>query len=190
MPELAPAISLNLRKRRPHIRYLAGKVSYSNSFFPNFTKKWERLPTKFMGLQINEFKSLWKQDFAPSRYKFLSRGSKLGNKLLTRIRVGRSYLKSHSYSIGLAPTPYCSCDNVTTESPLHYFINCPLYNEERHTMLNTFEQFIRNFSNFSKAKKLDTILFGIDRDNPEIFSTNVSLQFAAQKFILQTKRFI
>jgi hypothetical protein len=189
MPALAPPIRHELRKRRPHIRYPAGKVGFSKSFFPNFTKKWENLPQKFMGLQIDEFKKLWKLDFAPSRYKYLSRGSKLGNKLLTRIRVGRSFLKSHSFSIGLADTPYCSCDNTTTESSLHYFIYCPLYTEERQTMINTFKHFIRTFSNFPKAKQLETILFGIDKDNPEIFTTNVSLQYAVQKFILQTKRF-
>ena len=142
-----------------------------------------------MGLQIEDFKNLWKLDFAPKRYKFMSRGSKQGNRLLTRIRVGRSYLKSHSYSIGLSDTPHCSCDDSTIESPLHFFINCPLYVEERRTMFTTFEHFIRRFSHFSKSKKLEIILFGIDQDNPEIFSTNVSLQFASQKFVLQTKRF-
>jgi hypothetical protein len=189
MPALAPTIGIDLRKRRPHVKFPSGKLNYSNSFFPIISKKWESLPQKYMGLQMDEFKKLWKQDFAPKRFKFMSRGSKQGNRLLTRIRVGRSYLKSHSYSIGLAETPYCSCDDSTTESPLHYFINCPLYAEERQTMFNTFEHFIRKFATFTKSKKLEIILTGIDQDNPEIFSTNVSLQFASQKFILQTKRF-
>ena len=56
-------------------------------------------------------------------------------------------------------------------------------------MFNTLEHFIRKFATFTKSKKLEIILFGIDQDNPEIFSTNVSLQFASQKFIRQTKRF-
>ena len=37
-------------------------------------------------------------------------------------------------------------------------------------MFNTFEQFIRKLSNFLKSKKLDIILFGIDKDNPEMFA--------------------
>ena len=190
MPKLQPVISTNIRKRLTHVRYPPGKLSYTNSFFPLFTKKWEALPTKLSNLgDMDQFKQSWKQDFAPVRYKFPSRGNKLGNRLLTRIRVGRSFLKSHSFAIGLSDTPYCTCTNNTIESPLHYFINCTLYNEERQTLFGTFEHFIRKFQTFSKTKKLDTILFGVDKDNPEIFSTNVSLQYAVQNFILKTKRF-
>ena len=56
MPQIAPSNGINLRKRRPHINYPSGKVNYSNSFFPIMTKKWERLPPKYRGLQIDEFK--------------------------------------------------------------------------------------------------------------------------------------
>ena len=36
---------------------------------------------------------------------------------------------------------------------------------------------------------LGTILFGYDIDNTDIYKTNVFLQLATQKYILQTKRF-
>ena len=35
---------------------------------------------------------------------------------------------------------------------------------------------------------LETVLFGYDTDNTDIYKTNVSLQFATQKYILLTKR--
>ena len=63
MPALAPAINPDLRNRRPHVRFPVGKVGYSNSFFPIFTKKWDRLPNKIMGLQMADFKKLFKDDF-------------------------------------------------------------------------------------------------------------------------------
>ena len=36
---------------------------------------------------------------------------------------------------------------------------------------------------------LETILFGYAIDTTDIYKTNVSLQLATQKYILQTKRF-
>ena len=36
---------------------------------------------------------------------------------------------------------------------------------------------------------LETILFSFDVDNTDIYQTNVSLQIATQRYILQTKRF-
>ena len=43
--------------------------------------------------------------------------------------------------------------------------------------------------NFNKRKKLDIILNGINIDQDEFMSTNVTLTFGVQKFIMQTKRF-
>ena len=56
-------------------------------------------------------------------------------------------------------------------------------------MLGIFEQYIPKFQRLSKTKQMDVILYGIERDKDEQFNTNVSLQFAAQKFIYQSKRF-
>jgi hypothetical protein len=150
---------------------------------------FELLP---ISCRVKTDKDLFKQEFknhiSPKRYKFLSMGTKVGCKLLTQIRVGRSYLNSHSYTVGKTPSPECVC-HFPHESPTHFFLECFLYNEERRTLLSTFEHFIPNFKNFSKKKMLEIILFGYDIDNTDIYKTNVSLQLATQKFILQTKRF-
>ena len=101
-------------------------------------------------------------------------GTKVGNKLLTQIRVGRSNINSHSFTVGKTPSPECVC-HFPHESPTYFFLDCFLYNEERRTQLGTFENFIPNFKNFSKKKILETILFGYDRDNSDVYKTNVSL---------------
>ena len=122
------------------------------------------------------------------KYKFLSRGSKAGCKLLTQIRVGRSKLNSHSFTVGKSPSPQCPC-HFPNESVSHYFQDCFLYNEERRTLFGIFEHYIPKFVTFSKRKKLDIILNGFDKDNPEIYSTNVKLQIATQSYVLKTQRF-
>ena len=124
----------------------------------------------------------------PPKYKFLSRGSKAGCKLLTQIRVGRSKLNSHSFTVGKSPSPQCPC-HFPNESVSHYFQDCFLYNEERRTLFGIFEHYIPKFVTFSKRKKLDIILNGFDKDNPEIYSTNVKLQIATQSYVLKTQRF-
>ena len=134
------------------------------------------------------FKEYTNQEYKPVRFKHFSRGSKIGNKLLTKIRVGRSDLNQHKHVIGLSDTPECLC-HFRQESPLHYFIDCFLYLPERQTLFSLIEHYIPKFTNLSKQNKLDIILRGIDSENPDFLPTNTTLTIAVQNFILQTKRF-
>ena len=86
-----------------------------------------------------DFKLALTKHLAPIKYKFLGRGQKLENKNLTKIRVGRWYPNEHSYQIQMAPSPKCAC-LYSCELPLHYFLDCPMYNEECQTMIGVFEQ--------------------------------------------------
>lgn len=179
----------NIRQRNIFNSYGTISVNFKNYFFPIVSKKYQSLPKSCRSkVDIELFKEELREYIVPKRYKFLARGSKLGCKLLTQIRVGRSYLNSHSYSVGKSLSPQCSC-NFPTESTSHYILECFLYNEERRSLFSTYEQFIPKFLSFPKKKQLQTILYGYDIDNTDIFSTNVSLQIATQKFILKTKRF-
>ena len=76
----------------------------------------------------------------------------VGNKLLTIIRVRRSYLNEHSYQIRMDPSPKCAC-LYSHKSPLHYFLDCPMYNEERQTVISVFEQYLPKFITYAKTKK-------------------------------------
>ena len=139
----------------------------------------------FLHLDYNEFRV---NKLSPKRYKFLAKGNKTENTLLTRIRVGRSHLHSHSFTVGLSDTPACHC-TARTESPQHYFLHCPLYTEERRTLLDTCEQYIPKFKSFPKERQFTIILHGFDPNNHEFNHINTSLQYAAQRFVQQTKRF-
>ena len=144
-------------------------LPFKNSFFPIISKKYQSLPNLCRSKVDNDmFKEEFREHLVPKRYKFLARGSKIGCKLLTQIRVGRSYLNSHSYSVGKSLSPQCSC-HFPTESTSHYVLDCFLYNEERRSLLSTYEHFIPKFPLFSKKKQLHTILYGYDIYNTEIF---------------------
>ena len=136
-----------------------------------------------------EFKEFTKNKFKPPKIKHYSRGNKFSNTLLTKIRVGRSDLNQHKFTIGQAESPECLCHH-NQESPLHYFLDCFLYLPERQTLFSQIEHYIPNFNRLSKKAKLEIILEGIDNQNKDISSTNTKLTIAVQNFILKTKRFV
>ena len=146
------------------------------------------MPKNIQSKNLVDFKYEIKQRIKPPRYKHFDKGTKLGNSLLTKIRVGRSNLNQHQFTVGLSDSPTCLC-HYKTESPEHYFLDCFLYSPERRVLFQQIEHFIPHFQRFNRKKKIDIILRGIDIDNQEILSTNISLTIAVQKFIISTKRF-
>ena len=88
--------------------------------------------------------------------------------------------------LGVPLCPKCKFHNENTS---HFVQTCTAHNEARRTMLGVFEHYIPKFNTFNKQKQLEIILNGYDKDNEDFFTTNVSLQYAVQNFIIKTKRF-
>ena len=86
------------------------------------------------------------------------------------------------------PPLECLC-HFRSESPMHYFLDCFLYLPERQTLLTLIELYIPKFSSLTKNKKIDIILRGINIDNPDFLSLNITLTKAVQNLVLTTKRF-
>ena len=107
---------------------------------------------------------------------------------MTRIRVGRSYLKAHSYSIGLEIDNSCSCDNITQETSLHYMF-CTKYTEQRLLLYQRIEQIIPNIRKLSLKRQYEIFIYGYDIHNPEMTKINRQIMIATQTYILKTKRF-
>ena len=78
------------------------------------------MPKQVKVQDVKEFKISIKTIIKPKRHKHFSCGSKQGNKILTQIRVGRSDLKLHQFTIGLSENTECQC-HFKSESPEHYF---------------------------------------------------------------------
>jgi len=74
---------------------------FSNSYFPYFSKKWGSIKCSTRNLMFfQDYRDRLKIDLKPEKYRHYSYGSRLGNKLWTRLRLGRSYLNSHAFAIG------------------------------------------------------------------------------------------
>ena len=143
LPEFNNTNHYNLRTLKPLKPFPFKGVKYSKSFFPYFTKTYNDLDKKTRLLLTEDFKLEIKKLIKPPRLKHLNTGTKYGCSLMTRIRVGRSYLKAHSYSIGLEIDNACSCDNITQETSLHYMF-CTKYTEQRLLLYQRIEQIIPN----------------------------------------------
>ena len=108
--------------------------------------------------------------------------------MLTQLRIGRSRLNDHRYTIGQVDSPQCLCHNPC-ESTKHYLLDCFLYNKERRTMMEQVLHLIPKFDTFTIKNKLDILLSGYKIDQIDYCRLNVSLQIIVQNFILKTKRF-
>ena len=177
------------RSKGGYIPFKYKNDKFNSSFFPNTLKLWNNLSKSIQCKDVDEFKLCIKNEIKPKSYKHFSYGHKLGNILLARIRVGRSYLNQHKFTIGHSDSPECIC-HFKSESPEHFFLQCFLYSPERQILFDLIEHYVPSFPNLNKKQKLDIILRGIDIDNPELKHLNKTLTKAVQNFIMSTKRFV
>ena len=139
-------------------------------------------------LSLPDFKEQLKKELKPKKYKHFSKGSKIGNTLLTRVRIERSYLNLHRFTIGHSESPQCLC-HAKNESSVHYLIECFLYTGERQTLFNLVEHYVPKFLQLNKTEKYEVLVMGILPDNTDYMQTNTTISIAVQNFIFKTKRF-
>ena len=114
---------------------------------------------------FQDFRDRLKLDLKPEKFRHYSYGFRLGNKLLTSLRLGRSFLNAHAFAIGRSKNPSCLCHHKN-ETTLHYLLDCFLYTIERQSLIDQVSQSVTNFGRLSKNEQVDLLLFGIP-DNEE-----------------------
>ena len=109
------------------------------------------------------------------------------NTLLCRLRVGRSFLKSHGFAINLSQTDKCICGDF--DIILSFFLSCFLFKTEDKFFLAKINSIYPQFSKLSKSKQCDVLFFGINLNNSLPNPRNRSITFAVQDYITKTNRF-
>ena len=162
--------------------------NYKNSFFPLFSSFWSKLNKTIRNERdIYIFKEQLKLLFKPKRHKHFNYGNKLANTLLCRLRVGRSFLKSHGFQINLSHDDKCWCgEEDKTEN---FLLSCFLFQKERNEMLTKVQIIIPNFLKLNKKTQCNILLYGINLDSIQPDPRNKFLTFAVQQYILKTNRF-
>ena len=150
---------LSCRQVGNYMQYPNYGVKFLNSYFPYFSKKWNQLKRSTRNLDIGDFKLKLKETLKPKMARHFLYGSRLGNKLLTRLRLGRSFLNSHGFAVGKTTSPACQC-HYNNETTKHYMMDCFLYTNERRSLFDQIGQLVTNFDRWSQSRKFDLLLFG------------------------------
>ena len=88
-----------------------------------------------------------KNKLKPPKYQRLKYGNKYINSLLCQLRVGRTFLKADSFSIGLSESDSCECGEK--ETICHYFYRSN-YEHEHNVLFGKLNEIIPKFNRYSK----------------------------------------
>ena len=160
---------------------------YYQYFIPHLTRAWNGLERSIRNeLDIYMFKAKIKSKLKPPKYPHYKYGYKYINSLLCQLRVGRTYLKADSFSIGLSQNDHCECG--AKETIQHYFY-CNRYIPQQNIPFTKLNEIVPNFSKKSKKDKISILLYGFNLISEEFDCRNISITFAVQAYFTSTKRF-
>ena len=190
--ECRPPINLYpnfTRSNKFYSNYTEKNTDFCNSFFPKISKIWNELPFDLRNKDMIEFKIELSQKLKPYKNKLYSIGSKFGNSIHTQLRVGRSQLNDHLFSVRLSPSAKCLCGNLETTE--HFLLDCFLYEIERQQLFTELPGVLeKSIDKYNRNELVHVLLHGEYSDNPEKYEHNKVLFRYVQKFLIQTKRLV
>ena len=161
---------------------------FKNSFFPSTIIEWNKLDLTLRECDnFNVFKKEILKFIRPSSNSFYNYHNPIGMKYITRIRLGLSHLREHKFKHSFQDSinPICNCGN-DAESAIHFFLHCPLYSNERCTLLSSLSKIDHKLLHSIDTSLTQILLFGNSsfntNDNTKIINLTID-------FVLSTKRF-
>ena len=113
---------------------------FRNSFFPSTVIEWNKFDNNIRNLEsVSSFKKQILKFIRSSPNSTLNVHNHHGIKLLTRLRVGLSYLREHKFRHNFQDSldPFCNCGRHI-ETTIHCFLHCSNYSNQRKTLFETF----------------------------------------------------
>ena len=161
---------------------------FKNSFFPWTIIEWNKLDLTLRKCDsFNVFKKEILKFIRPSSNYFYNCHNPIGIKYIPRIGIGLSHLREHKFKHSFQDSinPICNCrDNV--QSAIHFFLHCPLYSNERCTLLNSVSKTENKLLDSTDTSLTQILLFGnssfTTNDNTKIINLTIN-------FVQSTKRF-
>ena len=161
---------------------------FSNSFFPDCIKEWNKLDTKIKNLPFpSTFEKALLVFCKTEENSLFNVRSPIGVKYLNRLRLNFSDLNEHKFYHNFrdAVNPLCCC-NTETETTTHYLLRCHFFSEQTTKLLE-------NLKNLDNA-----LLSHCDDELPQIFlygshkfrsSVNKKILSLTIEFLESTKHF-
>lgn len=161
---------------------------FKNSFFPSAIIEWNKLDLNIRKLDsFSLFKASILKFIRPCPNSIFHCHNPTGIKLLSRLRLGLSHLREHKFNHSFQDVlnPICICGR-DIETPCHFFLSCPNYDEERNILLNNLRQIAPNILSHNDSQITQILLFGDTSLNNE---TNTSILNSTINYLLSTNRF-
>ncbi|MCG8113671.1 MAG: reverse transcriptase domain-containing protein [Candidatus Thiodiazotropha taylori] len=132
-PTVQETSRYSLRNSDHFQNYRAKTNLFLDSFFPSTIRAWNSLPTEIReASSVAIFKSLLNRNIH-SPPKYYSTGSRIGQILHARLRMGCSSLNSDLYRKNIVPSPSCRCGEF--ENAKHFLFSCTNYTVARERYL-------------------------------------------------------
>ena len=161
---------------------------FQNSFFPSVVIEWNKLGQNIHNSgNLFIFKKKLLKFIRPSRNSVFRCHIPKGIKLLTRLRLGLSYLREHKFKHSFLDSlnPICSCgENIETST--YFLLQCYNSSNERLTFLNIIRNIDSNISSKNYLKVTETLLYG-DRSFDD--TNTILIMNATMEFLFTSKRF-
>ena len=161
---------------------------FRNSFFPSAVIEWNKMNLNIRNSEsLNVFKNSLLKFIRPSGDSVFNCHNPRGVKLLTRLRLGLSYLRERKLKYGLQDllNPTCSCGN-DIETLAHCLLNCPHYSNERSTFLNTIRNINKHIFDKNDLQITKALLYGDssldDKSNTHILNATIDFLFVTKRF--------
>ena len=161
---------------------------FKNSFFPSAVIEWNKLDSRLRKVKsFTDFKKNILSFIRPKANSVFNCNSSKGLKFVTRLCLGLSHLREHKFKHSFQDSinPLCSC-SLDVESTIHYFLHCPLFTIERHTLLNTISQIDNKLLDSNESNLIQHLLFGDPSKDRE---TNTEILDQTVNYVSMTKRF-
>ena len=161
-------------------RILPFRLSLTNSsFIPSTLRSWNSLDLSIRSsTSLHSFKKSLTVNLLSPPPSFLGFGERKLNILHTKLRYQCSPLKYDLYRVNLVDSPNCICGHPC-ENSFHYFCECPLFNDERRTLLQNLNAIDVDFD-------LEVLLFGNTQLSVEI---NICIFRQVHHYIKSSNRF-
>ena len=159
---------------------------FKNSFFPSTVIEWNKLdPNLRSATSLSVFKKNFLKFIRPSPNSVFN--CHKGIKYLTRLRLLLSHLREHKFKHNFQDTlnPFCSC-GLYVEINTHFFLYCPLFTNQRRTLLSTVKDTESSLTNTNDSILTHSLLFGKASLDT---SANTLLLNATMNYIISTNRF-
>ena len=162
---------------------------YANTYFQNCPKEWNQLDITLQSSQtISEFKRRLIQLVRPPKRSMFNIHDLDGVKLLARLRVDFSDLRSHSFNHNFhCPDPSCLCKTGIEDSE-HFLLHCPRFSSQCKGLLDLVSSLTGIEAMRLSLKELCRLLFYGCNDLSVIVSRGIIEEKI--KFIRSTGRFL